>query len=118
MCYVVVGLGTIFSGLVMRRDPTSGLEPPILSAVKWLSIAVVLLVLSTELAFLQHALLAQSLTGLQWLACIGLALVLPIVVEIDKWARRRLRPTVPESVPAVVAPTRAAVPGRGAVPVG
>jgi P-type Ca2+ transporter type 2C len=119
MCYVVVGLGTIFSGLVMRRDPTSGLEPPILSAVKWLSIPVVLLVLSTELAFLQHALLAQSLTGLQWLACIGLALVLPIVVEIDKWARRRrLRPTAPESVPAVVAPTRAAVPGRGAVPVG
>ncbi len=89
MSFVVVGLGTIFSGLVMRRDPSSGLVPPILSAVKWLAIPVVLVVLSTELPFLQRALLTQSLTGPQWLACIGLALVLPVVVEVDKWARRR-----------------------------
>jgi Ca2+-transporting ATPase len=33
MCYVVIGLGTIFSGVVMRRDPTSGLIPPILTSV-------------------------------------------------------------------------------------
>ena len=45
--------------------------------------------LATELAFLQRALLTQSLTGPQWLACLGLALVLPIVVEVDKWLRRR-----------------------------
>ncbi|HEY7042645.1 MAG TPA: cation-transporting P-type ATPase, partial [Nocardioidaceae bacterium] len=30
MSFVVVGLGTVFSGLAMRRDPTSGLLPPIL----------------------------------------------------------------------------------------
>ncbi|MFL6160988.1 MAG: HAD-IC family P-type ATPase, partial [Jatrophihabitantaceae bacterium] len=108
MCYVVVGLGTIFSGLVMRRDPTTGLTPPILTAVKWLVIPAGLLVLSTQLDFLQHALLTQSLSGLQWLACIGLALVLPIVVEIDKWVRRRrLHPPAPVPVEAAVAPMRA-----------
>jgi Ca2+-transporting ATPase len=108
MCYVVVGLGTIFSGVVMRRDPTTGLTPPILTAVKWSVIPAGLLVLSTVLDFLQHALLTQELSGLQWLACIGLALVLPIVVEIDKWIRRRrLHPPAPVPVEAAVSPARA-----------
>jgi P-type Ca2+ transporter type 2C len=108
MCYVVIGLGTIFSGVVMRRDPTSGLTPPILTAVKWSAIPAVLLVLSTELEFLQNGLLTQSLSGLQWLACIGLALVMPLVVEIDKWARRRRQhPPAPVAVEVAVAPARA-----------
>ncbi|HSF26738.1 MAG TPA: cation-transporting P-type ATPase [Actinomycetes bacterium] len=89
MSFVVVGLGTIFSGLVMRRDPTSGLVPPVLSAVKILVIPAALIVLATELNFLQQGLLTQSLSGPQWLACLGLALILPIVVEVDKWVRRR-----------------------------
>jgi P-type Ca2+ transporter type 2C len=108
MCYVVIGLGTILSGVVMRRDPTSGLIPPILTAVKWSAIPVALLILSTELDFLQHGLLTQSLSGLQWLACIGLALVMPLVVEIDKWIRRRrLHPAAPVAVEIAVAPARA-----------
>jgi Ca2+-transporting ATPase len=109
MCYVVVGLGTILSGVVMRRDPTSGLTPPILTAVKWSAIPLALLVLSTELDFLQHGLLTQSLSGLQWLACIGLSLVMPVVVEIDKWVRRRRQhPLAPVPVEVAVAPARAA----------
>jgi Ca2+-transporting ATPase len=108
MCFVVLGLGTIFSGLVMRRDPTSGLVPPILSAVKWLAIPIVLVVLSTELPFLQRALLTQPLTGWQWLACIGLALVLPVVVEADKLVRRRRhRQPVEYAAETAVNPARA-----------
>ena len=108
MCYVVIGLGTVFSGLVMRRDPSSGLTPPVLSAVKVLVIPILLLVLSTELPFLQKGLLTQSLTGPQWLACLGLGLVLPVVVELDKWVRRR-RVAPPEAIdaPHAVAPARA-----------
>jgi Ca2+-transporting ATPase len=110
MCYVVIGLGTIFSGLVMRRDPTSGLTPPILTAVKWLVIPAGLLVLSTELEFLQNGLLTQGLSGLQWLACIGLGLVMPLVVEVDKWFRRRQQhPPAPVPVEVAVAPARATV---------
>jgi P-type Ca2+ transporter type 2C len=108
MCFVVVGLGTVFSGLVMRRDPSSGLVPPILGAVKILVMPAALMVLATELAFLQRGLLTQSLTGLQWLACLGLALILPVVVELDKWIRRRhITAPAPASPPEVVAPTRA-----------
>jgi Ca2+-transporting ATPase len=110
MCFVVVGLGTVFSGLVMRRDPTTGLAPPVLDAIKYLAIPTGLVVLATELAFLQRGLLTQPLTGLQWLASIGLALVLPIVVEIDKWIRRRRLPP-----PARPTPVEAVNPARGAV---
>jgi Ca2+-transporting ATPase len=109
MCYVVIGLGTIFSGVVMRRDPTSGLTAPILTAVKWSAIPAALLILSTELEFLQNGLLTQSLSGLQWLACIGLGLVMPLVVELDKWLRRRRQhPPAPVAVEVAVAPRRVA----------
>ena len=33
MTFVVMGLGTAFNALVNRRDPTSGLTPPILKSV-------------------------------------------------------------------------------------
>jgi Ca2+-transporting ATPase len=108
MTFVVIGLGTVFSGLVMRRDPSSGLTPPVLNAIKILVLPVLLLVLSTELGFMQRGLLTQSLSGLQWLGCIGLALVLPIVVEADKWWRRRNLPApVRPDVQSAVAPARA-----------
>ncbi len=67
----------------------------------------VLVVLATELDFLQKGLLTQSLTGQQWLACLGLALVLPIVVEVDKWIRRRQQPA-----PAPLDPAGVVNPGR------
>jgi Ca2+-transporting ATPase len=111
MSFVVVGLGTVFSGLAMRRDPTSGLLPPILPAIKVLAIPAALVVLATELDFLQQSLLTQSLTNHEWLACLGLSLVLPVVVEADKWirVRRAQRPATYEPA-AAVNPERAVSP--------
>ncbi len=108
MTFVVIGLGTVLSGLVMRRDPASGLTPPILSTLKLLAIPTLLMVLATELGFMQRALLTQSLTPAQWLACAGLAILVPIVVELDKWVRRsRLAPPPAVDAPHAVAPERA-----------
>ena len=84
MAFVVMGLGSVLSGLVLRREPESGLAAPLLTAVKVLSAPVILVVLATELDFLQGWLTTQSLSGPQWLACLGLALLLPIVAELDK----------------------------------
>ena len=110
MTFVVIGLGTIFSGLVMRREPSSGLLPPVLNAIKILVLPVILLVLATELNFMQRGLLTESLSGKEWLACIGLALIVPIVVEVDKWLRRRNLPKVEAPDPRkVVDPERALV---------
>jgi Ca2+-transporting ATPase len=111
MAFVVIGLGTVFSGLVLRREPSSGLTPPILSAIKILVLPLILIVLATELNVLQRGLLTQSLTGDQWLACLGLALIVPIVVEVDKWIRRRNLPApAATDVNTTVNPSRALAP--------
>jgi P-type Ca2+ transporter type 2C len=46
-------------------------------------------VAATELDFLQRWLFTTTLTGEQWLMCLGLALVFPVVVEAEKAWRRR-----------------------------
>ena len=89
MAFVVMGLGTVFNALTNRRDPTSGLTAPILQALAISLVPVAMIVLATQLPGLQAGLLTTSLTGLQWLECVGLALLLPIVIEVSKLVRRR-----------------------------
>jgi len=107
MTFVVLGLGTVFNALTNRRDPTGGLVAPVLKAAGISIVPVAALFLETELPGLQGALLTVSLTGAQWLACVGLALLLPLVIEVSKWVRRRRIPAV-----AVVDPSRAVAPQR------
>ena len=107
MAFVVMALGTVFSGLVMRRDPESGLTSPIAGALKVLAIPLAIIVAAVEIGFMQKILTTTSLTGGQWLVCLGLALVLPVVVEVHKAIRRRriaARELDPEQA---VAPKRA-----------
>jgi Ca2+-transporting ATPase len=92
MTFVVMGLGTVFNAVTNRRDPGSGLSPPVLSAAAISVVPIVLLFLATQLGSLQRALLTQPLTGPQWLMAIGLALVLPVVIEGGKWWRRSRAP--------------------------
>ena len=108
MTFVVMGLGSVFNALTNRRDPTTGLAAPILEALGIGLIPVTLIYLGTELPRLQTGLLTTSLTGTQWLASIGLALTLPVVIEVGKWIRRRGAPeaTVTETQ-RTVAPARA-----------
>jgi P-type Ca2+ transporter type 2C len=110
MTFVVMGLGTVFNALTNRRDPGSGLAPPILKALAVALVPVALIVLATMLPGLQHGLMTTSLTGPEWRASIGLALVLPLVVEISKWVRRRRSPGVP-----AIDVQRAVTPARGLV---
>ncbi|MFF2115333.1 cation-translocating P-type ATPase [Rhodococcus koreensis] len=107
--FVVLSLGSILAGLVMRRDPESGLTAPILGALKILSIPVVVTVFAVEIGFLQDLLMTTSLTGGQWLACLGWSLIIPVVVEAEKALRRRrhARPVTPISAAAAVDPQRA-----------
>ncbi|GAA1945128.1 cation-transporting P-type ATPase [Microbacterium deminutum] len=88
MTFVIAAFGAVLGGLAMRRDPEPGLTAPILAAVKWLSIPIALTVAAVELGFLQRLVGTVSLDRRQWLICIGLALVVPIFVEVEKWLRR------------------------------
>ncbi|MBC2641159.1 MULTISPECIES: cation-transporting P-type ATPase [unclassified Rhodococcus (in: high G+C Gram-positive bacteria)] len=107
--FVVLSLGSILAGLVMRRDPESGLTAPILTALKILSVPVVVTVFAVEIGFLQDLLMTTSLTGGQWLACLGWSLIIPVVVEAEKAIRRRrhTRPSTPLPATAAVDPHRA-----------
>lgn len=111
MAFVVMSLSTIFAGLTMRRDPGSGLDAPIIGALKLLAIPTIIVIASVETNVMRHILTTTSLTGGQWLVCLGWALVLPIVVEGDKWVRRMrtARTTQAEaiSVADAVGPARA-----------
>lgn len=108
MTFVVMGFGTIFNALANRRDPAPGFAPPVLRAGAVSLVPAVLIVLATELPGLQQGLLTTPLTGREWLACIGLAALLPLTIEIAKWTRRRNAPRRPP-IPAqeAVSPVRA-----------
>jgi Ca2+-transporting ATPase len=104
MAFVVLSLSSIFGSLAKRRDPESGLQAPVISALKILSIPVLFTVAAVEIGFMQNLLLTTSLSGGQWLACIGLALIVPIFVEADKAIRRsqaNRRSTAEQPVAAV-----------------
>jgi Ca2+-transporting ATPase len=117
MTFAVMGLGTVFNAITNRRDPASGLTPPVLKAVLISVFPIVMIFLGTELPALRSGLLTQPLSGRQWLACIGLALLLPIVIEGSKWFRRRSLPQ-PGPLSVEVAVSGAGRPGGPAVPVG
>ncbi|BDB59196.1 MULTISPECIES: cation-translocating P-type ATPase [Rhodococcus] len=106
--FVVLSFGSVLAGLSMRRDPESGFSAPIVGAVRILAIPVVVTVFAVELGFLQDLLMTTSLTGAQWLVCIGWSVIIPVVVEAEKAVRRRRRsPDLSIPAPAAVAPARA-----------
>ena len=109
MTFVVMGVGTAFNGLTNRRDPTSAFTPPLLKPLAISLVPILAVFLATELPRLQRGLVTTELTGGQWLVCIGLALLLPIVVETSKWVRRRRLqvPAAAVDVATAVAPARA-----------
>jgi Ca2+-transporting ATPase len=107
MAFVVMGLGTVGNAITNRRDPASGVTPPLLKAVGVSLVPVTLVFLATQLPGLQRGMLTQSLTGPQWLLSIGLALLLPLVGEVGKVLRRGQAPSAPRlDVEAAVAPAR------------
>jgi Ca2+-transporting ATPase len=115
MTFAVMGFGTVFNAIANRRDPTSGFAPPILKAFAISLIPIVMLVLATELPGLRRALLTEEMTGLQWFACVGLAALLPLVIEGNKWFRRRHAPAIGGDVESTVAPARIPKPKTGGV---
>ena len=111
MTFAVMGLGTVLNALTNRREPASGLAPPILKALAISLVPVLMVVLATELPGLQRGLLTEELSGRQWFACLGLATLLPLVIEGRKWLLRRRAPKQ-----EVLDVRRAVAPGRAGAP--
>jgi Ca2+-transporting ATPase len=88
MAFAVMGMSTIISGFAMRHDKAHAFTQPLLRFAATLGIGVLIVIFATEFRFLQRWLLTTPLTAPQWAAVLGLALVMPIVVEVDKLIQR------------------------------
>ncbi|HEY8217907.1 MAG TPA: cation-transporting P-type ATPase [Acidimicrobiia bacterium] len=92
MAFAVMGLSTVLSGFVMRHDRRPAVAGPLLKYAGILGMGALMVVFATQFGFLQRWLDTTSLTADQWAVVLGLALVMPVVVELDKaWQRHRAR---------------------------
>jgi len=88
MTFGVLAISTIFLAISLRRDVIPGWEGPYLPYWLWMLVPATLTVLAIELPLFQRMLLTTSLTGSQWLAVWAIALIVPVVMEIEKAIRR------------------------------
>jgi P-type Ca2+ transporter type 2C len=92
MGFVVMGLATGLAGLVMRRTTAAAWTAPLLQPALITAGGLAFVVAATETEVLQRWLDTTSLTGAQWLVCLGLACLWAGAVEVEKAVRRaRLR---------------------------
>jgi Ca2+-transporting ATPase len=88
MAFAVMGASTILSGFAMRHNVKHALSDLTLRFAGTLGAGALIVIFATEFRFLRQWLLTTPLTGPQWAAVLGLALVMPLVVEADKLAQR------------------------------
>jgi Ca2+-transporting ATPase len=94
MGFVAFSLLSIAMGLSARNETASAFNRDILSdrnQLMFYGLATLFTFLPTEWGFLQRILGTTSLTGQQWLICIGLAIALLLIDEVVKYFMRRSR---------------------------
>jgi P-type Ca2+ transporter type 2C len=84
MAFAIVSLSAVNLGLVMRREREPAWSPPVFPYLGWIIAGWILTWAAVELGMLQRLLNTESLTGRQWLVVLGLSLVTPLVVGVDK----------------------------------
>ena len=101
MAFAIVALSAVNLGIVMRREREPPWSSPIFPYLGWIMLGWTLTWAGVELNMLQRLLDTVSLTGAQWLTVIGLSIVSPAVVGIDKaiqMKRQSKHPPLVESV--------------------
>jgi Ca2+-transporting ATPase len=89
MAFAVVALSAVNLGLVMRREREPAWSTPVFPYLGWIILGWTLTWAAVELNMLQRLLDTVSLTGHEWLAVLGLSLVMPLLVGIDKTIQLR-----------------------------
>ncbi|MGY1702169.1 cation-translocating P-type ATPase [Geodermatophilus sp. SYSU D00766] len=102
MTFAVVSLSAVNIGLVMRRERQAPWSSPVFPYLGWIVLGWVLTWAAVELGMLQRLLDTTSLSGGQWLVVLGLSLLAPTVVAVDKVLQLRHQRRVPAwEAPAV-----------------
>ena len=84
MAFAVVALSAVNLGVVMRRERQAPWSRPMFPYFGWLIAGWTLTWAAVELDMLQRLLDTVSLSGSQWLVVLGLSLITPAFVGIDK----------------------------------
>jgi Ca2+-transporting ATPase len=84
MAFAIVALSAVNLGVVMRREREPAWSSPLFPYLGWIMLGWALTWAGVELNMLQRLLDTVSLTGAQWLLVIGLSIISPAVVGIDK----------------------------------
>lgn len=87
--FLVACLSTILIAAAVRRDLLGAWEGPYLPYWLWLLAPLVLSWLAVESELFNSLIGTVPLTSGQWLLAAGLALVVVLVIEVEKWLRRR-----------------------------
>ena len=95
MAFAIVSFSAVNIGLVMRRERQAPWSPPVFPYLGWIILGWVLTWAAVELHMLQRLLDTTSLTGGQWATVLGLSLIAPAIVGVDKalQLRRQRAPT-------------------------
>jgi Ca2+-transporting ATPase len=89
MAFAIVSLSAVNLGLVMRREREPAWSRPVFPYLGWIILGWILTWAAVELHMLQRLLDTTSLTGGQWLVVLGLSLITPTAVGIDKIVQLR-----------------------------
>jgi Ca2+-transporting ATPase len=103
MAFAIISFSSVNLGLVMRREREPAWSRPVFPYLGWIILGWTLTWAAVELGMFQRLLNTQSLTGGQWLAVLGLSLVMPLAVGVDKAValrRQRGTPARPAALPA------------------
>ena len=98
MAFALVSLSAVNLGLAMRREREPSWSTPLFPYLGWIMAGWFLTWAAVELSLMQRALDTTSLTGAQWGLVIGLSLIAPLIVEIDKALARHRHTATPELV--------------------
>jgi Ca2+-transporting ATPase len=84
MALAVVSLSAVNIGLVMRRERQAPWSSPVFPYLGWIILGWILTWAAVELNMLQRLLQTTSLSGREWIIVLGLSLLAPAAVAVDK----------------------------------
>ena len=84
MAFAIVAFSAVNVGLVMRRERQAPWASPLFPFLGWIILGWLLTWAAIELPMFQRLLETTSLTGGQWVVVLGLSLLAPAFVAIDK----------------------------------
>ena len=98
MAFAIVALSAVNLGVVLRREREAPWSSPLLPYFGWIALGWVLTWAAVELNMLQRLLDTESLTGGYWLVVLGLSLVAPALVGIDKAVQLHRQSRIPNAL--------------------